>query len=142
MAIGGVQVVPEGRAKLAEVVARHRIRLMVAFGSQVSGRVHATSDLDLAVLVDPPDGGDWLGLMADLQTLFPGREVDVVWLRQADPLIGWHALRQPQLLVGDPGDLLRYQTYAWRRFVEYAPFFALEADAVRRGIARLRDGHR
>lgn len=139
---GSPALSPETRAQLADVVRRHGIRLLVAFGSGVSGRTHPASDLDLAVLLDEPEASDWLRLIADLQAVFPEREVDLLWLHRADPLIGWHALRQPQLLAGDPGDLARYQTYAWRRFVEYTPFFALEADAVRRSLAHWRDGDR
>jgi predicted nucleotidyltransferase len=127
---------PETAAKIAEVAARQGIRLLVAFGSRVSGPTHANSDLDLAVLLDTPDRDDPLRLMADLQGVFPDCEVDVVWLHRADPLIGWHALRAPRLLFGDPADLARRQAYAWRRMVEYERFFALEADAVRRGITR------
>lgn len=130
------------REKLADVVRRHGIRLAVAFGSAVSGRTHPASDLDLAVLLDAPDESDWLGLLGDLQTVFPGREVDLLGLHRADPLIRWHALRQPKLLWGDPAELSRQRVYAWRRFIEYAPFFAREAEAVRRSIARWRDGDR
>lgn len=133
---------PEARERLAVTARRHGIRLLLAFGSQVSGRTHPGSDLDLAVLQDDPEAGDWLQLIGDLQTLFPARTVDLVWLHRADPLIAWHALRQPQLLWGEPGDLARRQLYAWRRFVEYAPFFTHEATAVRRSISRWRNGDR
>ena len=128
---------PETAAHLDAVARRHGIRLLVAFGSRVSGRPHAASDLDLAVLLDTPGQDDPLGLLSDLQAVFPDCDVDVLWLHRADPLIGWHALRAPRLLYGDPADLARRQAYAWRRMVEYQPFFALEAEAVRRGIARL-----
>jgi predicted nucleotidyltransferase len=128
---------PEAAAQLDAVARRHGIRLLVAFGSRVSGRPHPASDLDLAVLLDVPGRDDPLGLLADLQAVFPTCAVDVLWLHRADPLIGWHALRAPRLLYGNPADLARRQAYAWRRMVEYEPFFALEAEAVRRGIARL-----
>ena len=139
---GGLGFRQETADKVAAVARRHGIRLLVAFGSQVSSQTHAASDLDLAVLLDTPHGDDPLRLLADLQAAFPEQEVDVVWLHRADPLIAWHALRQPRLLFGDPSDLARRQAYAWRRFVEYAPFFEFEADAVRRGIARLRRARR
>lgn len=139
---GSLEIGRETGDRVAAVARRHGIRLLLAFGSQASGQTHAASDLDLAVLLDTPHGDDPLRLLADLQAAFPEREVDVVWLHRADPLIAWHALRQPRLLFGDPGDLARRQAYAWRRFVEYEPFFEFEADAVRRGIARLRRAHR
>ncbi len=127
---------PRTQEKLAELARRHGIRLLVAFGSQVTGPTHAASDLDLAVLLVNPERDDPLRLMADLQAVFPQWEVDVVWLHRADPLIAWHALRESRLLSGSAGDLAAHQAYAWRRFVEYQPFFELEANAVRRGIAR------
>ncbi len=139
--VGDLEIGPETSAELAQVARRHGIRLLVAFGSQVTGRTHGASDLDLAVLLDTPHGDDPLRLMADLQAVFPQCEVDVVWLHRADPLIAWYSLREPRLLFGGPRDLARYQAYAWRRFVEYAPFFELEAQAVRRGIRRLRRAH-
>ena len=128
---------PEAAAQLDAVARRHGIRLLIAFGSRVSGHPHPASDLDLAVLLDAPGRDDPLGLLADLQAVFPACAVDVLWLHRADPLIGWHALRAPRLLYGNLADLARRQAYAWRRMVEYEPFFALEAEAVRRGIARL-----
>ncbi|HEX9728954.1 MAG TPA: nucleotidyltransferase domain-containing protein [Gemmatimonadales bacterium] len=128
---------PEAAARLDAIARRHGIRLLLAFGSRVSGRPHPASDLDLAVLLDVPGRDDPLGLLADLQAVFPACAVDVLWLHRADPLIGWHALRAPRLLYGNAADLARRQAYAWRRLVEYEPFFALEAEAVRRGIARL-----
>ena len=132
----GLDTGPQTQEKLTEVARRHGIRLLVAFGSQVAGTTHAASDLDLAVLLEAPERDDPLRLLADLQAVFPQWEVDLVWLHRADPLIAWHALRQPRLLFGTAGDLAAHQAYAWRRFVEYQPFFELEADAVRRGIAR------
>lgn len=125
---------------LAAAARTHGIRLLVAFGSQVSGRTHAASDVDLGVVLDHPNTVDLLRLIGDLQAAFP-RTVDIVLLDHADPLIRWAALRAPQLLVGDARELSRAQLYAWRRYVEYQPFFDLEAAAVRRAIAGLRDGH-
>ena len=139
--VGDLEIGPETSVELVQVARRHSIRLLVAFGSQVTGRTHSASDLDLAVLLDTPRRDDPLRLMADLQPVFPQYEVDVVWLHRADQLIAWYALREARLLFGASPDLARYQAYAWRRFVEYAPFFELEAQAVRRGIERLLRAH-
>ena len=137
----GLELAHEAMETLRRAARSHGIRLLVAFGSQVTGRTHAASDVDLAVVLDNPKAGDPLRLIADLQAAFP-HQVDVLWLDRADPLVRWAALKQPRLLLGDARELARAQVYAWRRFVEYRPFFELEAAAVRRAIARLRDGHR
>lgn len=133
-----LEISPEQQLGLAQVAQRHAIRLIIAFGSQVAGTPHQRSDLDLAVLLEQPAAtDDDLGLINDLQRLFPGQPVDVVWLHRADPLLGREIFRRAQLLHGHAQDMARYSTYAWRRFVEYQRFFAIEAEAVREGIARL-----
>jgi predicted nucleotidyltransferase len=125
--------------RLEQVAQRHGVRLLLAFGSQATGRTHSASDLDLAVLVDPAERSDWLDLMADLQEVFPGREVDLAWLNRADPLFAWRIFAHAELLFGDPADFAARKAYAWRRYVEYAPFLALERTAVRRRLAEYRD---
>lgn len=127
---------------LEQVAERRGIRLLLAFGSAVTGRAHPASDLDLAVLVTPPERGDWLDLMSELQRIFPDRQVDLAWLHRADPLFAWQVYRHARLLYGDADEFARRRAYAWRRFVDYAPFFALEAEAVRRRLAPFRDGGR
>ncbi len=79
-----------------------------------------------------------MDLWGDLQSLFPTHEVDIVWIHRADPLLLYHVFRNAQLLFGERETFLRYEVYAWRRFVEYERFFALEAEAVRKGIDRVR----
>jgi predicted nucleotidyltransferase len=137
-----VEATPATRGRLEQVARRRGIRLLLAFGSGVTGRTHAASDLDLAVLVEPAERSDWLELMGELQGIFPDREVDLAWLHRADPLFAWQIFRHAQLLFGDASEFARYRGYAWRRFVEYAPFFKLEAEAVRRRLAGFRRGTR
>jgi len=48
-----MEISPEQAQELARVAERHGLRLIVAFGSRMTGRSHAGSDLDLAVLPKP-----------------------------------------------------------------------------------------
>jgi predicted nucleotidyltransferase len=41
-----------GMSSLAEIAARHRVRLLLQHGSTVSGHLHSESDLDVAALFD------------------------------------------------------------------------------------------
>lgn len=136
----GLDLPADTGQQLAAVARRHGLRLVAAFGSRVSGHTHPGSDLDLAVLAAWPDAGHSFDVAADLQAVFPEQTADVVWLNRADPLLGWQALRDAQLLWGDPRLFGERRRYAWRRFVEYSRFFALEASAVRRRLAELHDG--
>lgn len=68
-----------------KVARRYGIRLLLQFGSTVSGHVHRQSDVDLAVLLDRPSlsFGEYADLLHDLQSLYPDREVDLVLINRA-----------------------------------------------------------
>ena len=89
---------------LDEIAVRHRVRLLVQHGSTVSGRVHARSDLDIAVLFEH---GDTLAsaagaLGADLQGFYQGRDVNLSVMNRADPLFLKKILERCSLLYGPP----------------------------------------
>lgn len=67
---------------------KHGIRLLLQFGSTVSGRDHAHSDVDEAVLLEHPPGSlhDYGAIAAALQPCFPGRELELAIINRADPL--------------------------------------------------------
>lgn len=77
--------------RLAE---RYRIQLLVRFGSTITGRTHASSDVDYGVVLFEPTPGlsRLVDLAADLQMLNPGREVDVAVLNRTDPVPGLRRL--------------------------------------------------
>lgn len=127
------------RDRLATVRERHGVRLLLLHGSHVTGRVHAKSDVDLAVLLDDPQAGTVFELFGDLQSLFPSRHVDVVVLNTADPLLAWQVCRTARLIAGSRADFAERRRYAWRRYVEYRPFLELEAQAVKARLAVLRN---
>jgi predicted nucleotidyltransferase len=113
---------PDQRDHLALVAARHGLRLIVGFGSRVRGQPHPRSDLDLA----------------DLSTVFPGVELDLVFLPHADPLFLKKIFETGVLLHGDPVEFRHYRVYAFRRYSEYLPYLRLEEAATRRLIRQLR----
>lgn len=68
---------------------RYRLRLILAFGSAVTGRTHAGSDLDVAVLPEPGVDlslQDLARLTADLADVFATADVDLALVSRADPL--------------------------------------------------------
>jgi len=118
-------------AALDAVCLRHRVQLLVQHGSTVSGRTHPQSDLDLAVLLDRvPATADYLGLIADLQTVFPGENLDIALLNTADPLLLKKVTERCRLLYGTRRRLTELQLYAFKRFQDYRRFLALERQYV------------
>lgn len=128
-----------GMSCLAEIGARYRVRLLLQHGSTVSGHVHANSDLDLAALFDDDQASlaNVGALSADLQELYPGRDVDVAVINHADPLFLKKILEGCELLLGSPRVLAELQMYAFRRYQDHRRFLALERPYVRRTVQRL-----
>jgi predicted nucleotidyltransferase len=123
-------------AELERIARTHGIRLLLQFGSTVTGHVHARSDVDLAVLLDRPSLTleARAALVHDLQALFPGVEVDLGILNHADPLFLKKVTDTCRLLQGTPAELRRLQLLAFRRYQDHRKYFDLErrfvADAV------------
>jgi predicted nucleotidyltransferase len=121
----------------ARVAERHGIRLLVRFGSTVTGGTHASSDVDYGVLFDDaaPDVSRLGELVADLQALIPGREVDVAVLNRADPLFLKQVADTCELVHGSTADLAAFKLKAFHRYEDYRPFLAFERRYVERCTA-------
>jgi predicted nucleotidyltransferase len=115
------------------------LRLIVAFGSQVEGRTHAASDLDIGILLNRASDLR-RGLFSRFSEVFSEYEVDLALLNRADPLLLKEVCRNAVLLAGAEIDLQELRIYAFKRFVEYRPFFELEAATNRRHLEVLARG--
>lgn len=118
------------------VARRHGIRLLVQFGSTVSGNVRHKSDVDLAVLLNRSSLSfeEHADLLHDLQTLYPDREVDLVLLNRADPLLLRKIMESHRLLYGSVRRLQEFRIYAFKRYQDHRKYFDLERDFVRRAL--------
>ncbi|MBI5627763.1 MAG: nucleotidyltransferase domain-containing protein [Candidatus Rokubacteria bacterium] len=125
--------------RLEEIARTHGILLMLRFGSTVSGRTHPRSDLDIAVLLVQPALS--LAALADLthdvQTLFPGQDVDLAVINHADPLFLKKITEQCSLLYGTPGRLRDLKCYAFRRYQDHRRYLAMERDYVARSLGQV-----
>lgn len=118
------------------IARRHGARLLVQYGSTVSGRTHAGSDVDVAVLFDgEPDHARLGGLLADIAGAFPGREIDLGLLNHADPLFLKKVLEGGRLLGGSPRDFAALRLYAFRRYQDHRRFLRLEERHLDRFLA-------
>lgn len=113
---------PVDTAPLAE-----RIRQIVpgaqfayVFGSTAAGALRPDSDVDIAVDAGRTLTTDELGrLTAELETLV-GRDVDVVDLRRAGPILAMQVLRAGQLLFeSDRRARLEFEMYTPSRYADF-----------------------
>ncbi len=122
--------------RLDELARRYGIRMILQFGSSVSGPVHDRSDVDVAVLLDrsSPSLREQDELAAELQALFPGREIDLAVLNRADPLFLKKILERCRLLYRSPRAVHDLRLYAFRRYQDHREYLALERRYVARAL--------
>jgi predicted nucleotidyltransferase len=90
-------------AKLQRAMAfleeRFGLDVLWLFGSEAQERAHPESDVDLAALFrERPSALDVLGARGDLEEIL-GREVDLVDLDKASPILAMQVLQHGRLLV-------------------------------------------
>jgi len=124
---------------LKEIAKRFKIRMILQFGSTVTGVTHDRSDLDLAVQLATQDMSlqTVLEIQEALQTLFSGRQVDLAILNRADPLFLKKIVESSRLLFGTPQDLARLRLYAFKAYQDFQPYLKLERQYVARRLAAL-----
>lgn len=116
------------QAELDRIARAHGIRMILLFGSSVTGKTHARSDADVAVLLARPHLAldEHARLLRDLQRVFPDRELDVAILNRADPLFLKKVLEHCRLLQGSPRDLQRLRLYAFKRYHDHRKYLEME----------------
>lgn len=129
----------EEKIGLRQLAERFGIRLILQFGSTVSGQTHARSDLDLALQFSNSEVpfDTVLEVQAALSENFPDREVDLAILNRADPLFLRKITEQCRLLYGTSQDLARLRLYAFKRYQDFRPYLNFERHFVSRRLAGL-----
>lgn len=124
---------------LRELAQRFGIRVVLQFGSTVTGTTHDDSDLDLAVQFDTPilSLGTILELQEALQSQFPGRKVDLAILNRADPLFRKKIMESCRILFGTSQDCARLRLYSFKTYQDYRPYLELERQSVAKRLAAL-----
>jgi predicted nucleotidyltransferase len=124
---------------LDSIARQHGALLVLQHGSTVAGTAHRGSDFDVAILLDHfPTTEAYLSLIADLQAAFPGRELDVVLLNRADPLLLKRVTERCVLLYGSAARLRDLKLYAFKRYQDHRRYLAFEREYVRRKVASAR----
>lgn len=133
------ELLTEALPGLREFARRHRIRLILQFGSTVAGTTHDRSDLDLAAQFEGPSVPfqTVLEIQEALQAMFPGREVGQAILNRADPLFLKKILESCRLLFGKPQDFTRLGLYTFKASQNFRPYLELERRHVARRLAAL-----
>jgi predicted nucleotidyltransferase len=112
-------------------------KLVIRFGSTVSGRARADSDVDLAVLASRELSlEDQERVVIDLARRQEFREdaIDLVDLRAAPPLLQHEVAECGELLEGHPDEFLRFRLSAWKIYQDTARLRRARARNLRRRL--------
>jgi predicted nucleotidyltransferase len=115
-----------------------RLRLAILFGSRARGNARPDSDVDVAILAEPPlSGREETELGAALERA-AGTSVDLVDLDRAAPALRWRVARDGIVLVSAPAH--EATRFLARTGIEHDELRDLEVDAQRRFRDRLAQG--
>ena len=117
------------KTQLESIAKRYGLRLIVLFGSQVTGRTHPESDVDVAVWTTRPLTSArrnrlWMELSDAFQV-----EVDLAVLNHAEPLLLHHVATRGKLLYEN-------KRWAWEEFKGYAFRYYQDTQKYRDDLAR------
>jgi predicted nucleotidyltransferase len=121
-----------GSGALPALLKRHRVELLVAFGSAVAPRsTRPPRDLDLAVAFEPEADGDLYRLTAELIGLLQLDELDVMDIDRAQPVARDAALSRCLLVYqARPGAYATRQMTAATQRMDTAWMRRLQLDVL------------
>jgi len=121
--------IEEIRERLVPLFKQKDLRLILLFGSALTGAVHKKSDIDLAFLFDRPV--DILSITNSVIRLLHTDKVDVIDLKHASPLLKYSVAKKGRLLYEkSPGVFFEFYSLAFRMYVDTRKL----RDARTRGI--------
>jgi predicted nucleotidyltransferase len=126
-------------AQLQLIAKQYDLRLVVLFGSQATRRMHARSDVDVAIWTERAlSVEERLELWGALTRLLEA-EVDLTELNRAEPLLLFQIASTGRLLY-KARDLAweNFKSYAYRCYWDSAKFFADMARYVSRRAEEMR----
>jgi uncharacterized protein len=110
-----------------------RIAYALVFGSTARGTAHASSDLDVAVGLEPRVrlGALELGNLISRLERASGRPVDVVVVDEAPPAIAYRVFRDGRVIIEkNHGTLVAHKTRAILEYLDFRPIETLAARGV------------
>jgi len=118
------------------VASLPEVRLAVLFGSTARGKAGPRSDVDLGVLLDPDTPDARLRVETELGRAVGDRSVDVIFLKEAPPLLRFEIAKEGVVLHQDRDGLWTdFKTRAMLDWYDWEPIARRIEEAL---IERLR----
>ena len=127
------------KMRLQTIGRKYKLKLVLLFGSAATGKMHACSDIDIAVQTEDPSKGFgiYLDLLHEFEAVFPEKKIDLSFTGRADPLFLAMMCKQPRCLYGKKLDLAKLKLLSYKKYIDYQPYLAIESKFVDRFVKEL-----
>ena len=128
----------KAKIKVEKLAKKHKLLLVVLFGSQVSGKTHSNSDTDIAFFSEKRMSlKDIAQMQMDFVQTLKMKKIDLVALNGAHPLLLKQVAVKGKLLYEkEPSAFARFKIYALKRFMEAKPLLELRNSSLKKFIQK------
>ena len=112
--------------KLRSTCIKHEIKMLLLYGSQVSGNTNAKSDVDLGLLLKN-DSYDFQEIIKDLMKVFKENTIDVAILNHGDPVLKFEIISNYKILFCQEDEtFIEFYTNTIKQYNDTKKFRILE----------------
>lgn len=126
---------------IEELAKKHNLKLLLFFGSQVSGKTHKFSDFDFGYLGKKADSyRKSAELLLSLAKIIHQKEdkVDVANLEQLPPLLKYEVLKNNQILYQENNAYSEFFVNALKDYFQSGRLFNLQATVINKKIEKIK----
>lgn len=128
-----IELSQKQKEELKKMAEKYHLRLLLAFGSAVTGRTHKESDIDIAYLsAQTLTIRKEAELIVKLGPILKSNLVDLANISLAPPLLLYALVQDGQALYeSNPFEFYNLRAYAFKRYIEAAPILQLQAERAK-----------
>lgn len=120
---------------MKNIQKKYGLLLILLHGSNVTGKIHNKSDVDIAVVRKNPNKKlDFLALLSDLKKEFNSDDIDLADITRANPLFLYAVMRKSKLLSGKKDDYDKILNLAFHKYSDYLPYLKKESKFIRERV--------
>lgn len=118
------------------IAKKYSLRLLLLFGSQVTGKTHKESDFDVAYLSEKElhieDEGRLILDLMPILNISDERLINLVNIKRASPLLFYAMTSSCKLLFAEnPLVFPTLRAYAFKKYIETQPLYKLREERLR-----------
>lgn len=128
------------KQQIKKIAKKHGLDFVILHGSRAKGGLKGPeTDVDIAIY---RNGGikadEYFTIYSEMMDVFKGEELDLKTLHRVAPLFRYHVTKDGQLLYGKLTAYNNFKAYAYHRYIDAKPLFALEKHLLEKGLKSLK----